>query len=112
MSDENVRGWFVIVHPITGNINHKIEDTGTFEAANRIMEALRKGFSVRHKANPKYDTPPIPQEQYKKTKPVTSVVQIMKALATLESKGIKLALSNIRTRDTTEYTQSVQIKCM
>lgn len=57
MSDENVRGWFVIVDPITRNIHHKIEDTGTFEAANRIMEALRKGFSVRHKANPKYDAP-------------------------------------------------------
>jgi hypothetical protein len=55
MSNENVRGWFVIVDPITRNIHNKIEDTGTFESANRIMEVLRKGFSVRYKANSKYD---------------------------------------------------------
>lgn len=55
MSDENVRGWFVIVHPLTGDSHSKIKDTGTFEDANRIMELIRKGFSVRHKANPKYD---------------------------------------------------------
>lgn len=55
MSNENVKGWFVIVDPITTNIHNKIEDSGTFEAANRIMELLRKGFSVRYKANTKYN---------------------------------------------------------
>lgn len=54
MSDENVRGWFSFIHPLTG-IKHKIiEDTGSFENANQIMEAIRAGFTVVHKANPKY----------------------------------------------------------